>query len=49
MSFTTVADNTIRGAAGYSVLMAELLLAEGMIHDIGHSQTSYLGSIGERQ
>ncbi len=49
MSFTTVADNTIRGAAGYSVLMAELLLAEGMIHDIRHSQTSYLGSIGEGQ
>jgi len=49
ISYTTVADNTIRGAAGYSVLMAELLLAEGMIHDIRHSQTSYLGSIGEGQ
>jgi hypothetical protein len=31
--YTVVADNTIRGAAGYSVLLAELLLVEGILHD----------------
>ena len=49
VSFTTVADNTIRGAAGYSVLMAELLLAEGMVHDIGHPKISHLRPIREGQ
>ena len=33
LRFTVIADNTIRGAAGYSVLLAELLLAEGILHD----------------
>lgn len=36
LTYTTVADNTIRGAAGYSVLIAELMLAEGIIHDSNH-------------
>jgi aspartate-semialdehyde dehydrogenase len=32
LRFKVVADNTIRGAAGYGVLIAELLLAEGIHH-----------------
>jgi aspartate-semialdehyde dehydrogenase len=32
LRFKVVSDNTIRGAAGYGVLLAELLLAEGIIH-----------------
>ena len=32
LHFKVVADNTIRGAAGYGVLIAELLLAEGIHH-----------------
>ena len=31
LKFSALADNTLRGAAGGSVLLAELLLAEGMI------------------
>lgn len=33
LRFSTFADNTIRGAAGYSVLLAEQLLADGLLHD----------------
>jgi aspartate-semialdehyde dehydrogenase len=33
LKFTLVSDNTIRGAAGYSVLLAELILADGILHD----------------
>lgn len=33
LRFSTFADNTIRGAAGYSVLLAEQLLADGLMHD----------------
>jgi aspartate-semialdehyde dehydrogenase len=33
LRFKVVSDNTIRGAAGYGVLLAELLLADGILHD----------------
>ena len=33
LRYSTMADNTIRGAAGYSVLLAEQLLADGLMHD----------------
>tara|TARA_B110000014_G_C19814795_1_gene422888 strand:- start:136 stop:681 length:546 start_codon:yes stop_codon:yes gene_type:complete len=33
LKFKVVSDNTIRGAAGYGVLLAELLLADGILHD----------------
>ena len=33
LRFSTMADNTIRGAAGYSVLLVEQLLADGLLHD----------------
>ena len=33
LSFTVFCDNTIRGAAGYGVLLAEQLLADGLVHD----------------
>ena len=31
LKFKLLSDNTIRGAAGYGVLLAELLLVEGLI------------------
>ncbi|RAH16996.1 MAG: hypothetical protein CMB58_002190 [Methanobacteriota archaeon] len=49
LTYTTVADNTIRGAAGYGVLMAELMLAEGIIHDTRYPLASDSGLIGEGQ
>ncbi|MEC7708608.1 MAG: hypothetical protein VYA39_02660 [Candidatus Thermoplasmatota archaeon] len=49
LTYTVVADNTIRGAAGYSVLMAELMLAEGIIHDSRNPLTSDSESIREGQ
>lgn len=33
LRFSLMADNTIRGAAGYSVLLVEQLLADGLLHD----------------
>ena len=33
LRFSVFADNTIRGAAGYGVLLAEQLLADGLMHD----------------
>ena len=33
MSFTALVDNTIRGAAGGCVLLAELTVAEGLVPD----------------
>ena len=33
LRYSTMADNTIRGAAGYSVLLVEQLLADGLLHD----------------
>ena len=33
LRFKVVSDNTIRGAAGYGVLLAELILADGILHD----------------
>ena len=33
LRFSTMSDNTIRGAAGYSVLLVEQLLADGLLHD----------------
>ena len=33
LKFKTVSENTIKGAAGSGVLLAELLLADGIIHD----------------
>ena len=32
-SFDVISDNTVRGAAGNSVLLAEMMLAQGIIHD----------------
>ena len=49
LTYTTVADNTIRGAAGYSVLIAELMLAEGIIHDSNTLLSNDPESIGEMQ
>jgi aspartate-semialdehyde dehydrogenase len=33
LRFKAVSDNTIRGAAGYGVLLAELMLADGILQD----------------
>ena len=32
-SFDVISDNTVRGAAGNSILLAEMMLAQGIIHD----------------
>ena len=37
-SFDVISDNTVRGAAGNSVLLAEMMLAQGIIHDSPSSQ-----------
>ena len=49
LTYTTVADNTIRGAAGYSVLIAELMLAEGIIHDSNGPLLNVPGPMGKMQ
>ncbi len=33
LCFKVVSDNTVRGAAGNSILLAEMMLAQGIIHD----------------
>ena len=33
VTISTMAENTIRGAAGYSVLLVEQLLADGLLYD----------------
>ena len=37
-SFDVISDNTVRGAAGNSILLAEMMLAQGIIHDSPSSQ-----------
>ena len=41
LKFKLLSDNTIRGAAGYGVLLAELLLAEEIIQDNYLTNTSF--------
>ena len=41
LKFKLLSDNTIRGAAGYGVLLAELLVAEEMIQDNYLTNTSF--------
>ncbi len=41
LSFTVISDNTVRGAAGNSVLLSELMLAQGIIHDSSYSRQSW--------
>jgi aspartate-semialdehyde dehydrogenase len=33
LCYKVASDNTVRGAAGNSILLAEMLLAQGIIHD----------------
>ena len=33
LCFKVASDNTVRGAAGNSILLAEMMLAQGIIHD----------------
>lgn len=39
LCFKVVSDNTVRGAAGNSVLLAEMMLAQGIIHDSKNTLT----------
>ena len=39
-SFDVISDNTVRGAAGNSILLAEMMLAQGIIHDSSSVQLS---------
>jgi len=38
VTFDVISDNTVRGAAGNSVLLAEMMLAQGIIHDSSSSK-----------
>ena len=46
VSFDVISDNTIRGAAGNSVLLAEMMLAQGIIHD--SSSALHLGQVSNK-
>ena len=39
LCFKVASDNTVRGAAGNSVLLAEMMLAQGIIHDLKNTLT----------
>ena len=48
LRFKVVSDNTIRGAAGYGVLLAEFLLADGMLHDKNTVLDSDISSFNQK-
>jgi aspartate-semialdehyde dehydrogenase len=45
LRFKVVSDNTILGAAGYGVLLAELILADGILDDSNNLMNSSLQDI----